>query len=271
MAAVQLGFVGAGNMAEALIRGLTEARVAAPTEIIASDILAERRTHMTASYGVQVTAENRAVIEAAPVVVLAVKPQGMEEIVKPLAGASAGKLVISIAAGVRLAQLEGWLGPDRAIVRAMPNTPALVQTGATGLCGNARAGARDLALATALFDSVGITWQAPHEPLLDAVTGLSGSGPAYVFLFLEALIEAGASQGLPREVAEELATQTVYGAAKLARESPRSPAELRRQVSSPGGTTFAGLERLEAAGFAGAVGQAVAAATRRARELGRGE
>ena len=153
----------------------------------------------------------------------------------------------------------------------MPNAPALVGEGATGLCANDRAVANDVALALALFESVGSAWQAPSENLLDAVPGLSGSGPAYVFAFLESLIAAGEAQGLPRDACEALAFQTVYGAAKLARESERSPAELRRQVSSPGGTTLAGLGALEDRGFREAIAEAVAAATRRARELGRGE
>ena len=177
-------------------------------------------------------------------------------------------LWISIAAGVRIASLEARLSSAARIVRAMPNTPALIRKGATAFCGNARARTDDLAAARSLFDSVGLTWQAPAEELLDAVTGLSGSGPAYVFAFLEALIEAGVAVGLPRDAAAQLAEQTVYGAARLVRESNRSPAELRQQVSSPGGTTLAGLERLEALDFARALREAVAAATQRARELG---
>ena len=152
----------------------------------------------------------------------------------------------------------------------MPNTPALVRTGATGICGNARATADDLALARALFDGVGVTWEAPEERHLDAVTALSGSGPAYVFLLLESLIDAADSIGLPRDAAHTLACQTVLGAARLAQQSDRSPGELREQVSSPGGTTLAALEQLEAAGFRAAVHKAVAAANRRSQELGSG-
>jgi len=152
----------------------------------------------------------------------------------------------------------------------MPNTPALVRAGATALCGNAAAGPAEVALASELFASVGSVWVAQSEPQLDAVTGLSGSGPAYVFLLLEALGAAGERMGLPREAADQLAFQTVFGAAKLALESERTPAELRQQVSSPGGTTLAGLARLEALGFAAAVDAAVEAATLRSRELGKG-
>jgi len=155
-------------------------------------------------------------------------------------------------------------------VRAMPNTPALVGAGATAVCGSAGVGPEDRSAARALFDGVGLTWEAPEEGLLDAVTGLSGSGPAYVFVFLEALGDAGVGMGLPRDAADRLAFQTVFGAVKLAQETGRHPAELRDQVSSPGGTTLAGLERLEAGGLRAAVREAVAAATRRSRELGGG-
>jgi pyrroline-5-carboxylate reductase len=268
----RIGFIGGGAMAEALLGGLLAAGVARE-QLRASDPEAARRQHLARELGIEAGADNAEVVRGSSVVVLAVKPGVVPAVLDALddAAEATRPLWISIAAGVTLASLEAGLSPEARIVRAMPNTPALVQTGATGLCANARAGADDLALAKALFAGVGITWQAPREQLLDAVTGLSGSGPAYVFLFLEALIDAGASQGLPREAAERLALQTLYGAAKLARGSPLSPAELRRQVSSPGGTTFAGLERLEAAGFARAIGQAVAAATARAAELGRGE
>jgi pyrroline-5-carboxylate reductase len=152
----------------------------------------------------------------------------------------------------------------------MPNTPALVGAGATAICGNTRVNASDRSDARSLFESVGIAWEAEAENLLDAVTGLSGSGPAYVFLFLEALIDAGEQVGLPRNAAEQFATQTVYGAAKLARDSDSAPAQLREQVSSPGGTTLAGLAALDEGGFREILARAVAAATRRSEELGEG-
>jgi pyrroline-5-carboxylate reductase len=268
----RIAFVGGGAMAEALAGGLLAAGVPAAA-IRAADPDAERRDHLTRSLGITADAGNARVARDADIVVVAVKPALVGRVLPELASALAEDalrpLWISIAAGVPLARLEAALPPGARIVRSMPNTPALIRCGATGLCGNAHASASDLALARALFESVGSAWEAPKEALLDAVTGLSGSGPAYVFAFLEALVDAGEAAGLPRAAASELALQTLYGAARLARESARSPAELRRQVSSPGGTTLAGLARLEAHGLAEALRDAVAVAARRAGELGR--
>src|SRR5262249_10638969 len=184
-------------------------------------------------------------------IVLAVKPQVVPAVLGALESAPdrARPLWVSIAAGVRIARLEAALGPRARIVRAMPNTPALVRSGATAVCGHGAATPVELAGAEALFASVGTCWMAPREALLDAVTGLSGSGPAYVFVFLEALGDAGVRMGLPRDAAYQLAFQTVLGSARLAIEDGRHPAALKDQVTSPGGTTIAGLERLEAGGF----------------------
>jgi pyrroline-5-carboxylate reductase len=177
---------------------------------------------------------------------------------------------VSIAAGVSLFQIQSQLPSQARVVRAMPNTPALVGAGATALCANEAAGDDDRRLARALFEAVGVVWEAPREDLMDAVTGLSGSGPAYVFLVLEALGDAGVRQGLPRDAAYQLAFQTVLGAARLAQESGVHPAALKDQVTSPGGTTIAGLAELERGGVRAAFQAAVAAATARSRELGRG-
>jgi pyrroline-5-carboxylate reductase len=270
---LRIGFIGGGAMAGALIGGLLAAGVE-PRRLAASEPLDERRHELESRFGITVLADNAALVARSDAVVLAVKPGMVEVVLEELRAGGidcARPLWISIAAGVTLSRLEAGLSAGARVVRAMPNTPALVQKGATGLCGNAATRAEDLALASSLFRSVGTTWQAPREELLDAVTGLSGSGPAYVFAFLEALMDAGTAVGLPRDAAEDLVLQTVYGAVALARESGRSPAELRRQVSSPGGTTLAGLARLEARDFAGALRDAVEAATRRAEELGRGK
>jgi len=266
-----IGFLGGGAMAEALAGGLLAAGVPA-ANIRVADPDPDRRNHLARALGVAVETSNAAVVASSAIAVLAVKPNVVVPVLAELRGANAADLLaplwISIAAGTPLARLEAELPAGARAVRAMPNTPALVQAGATVFCGNAAATASDLAAAGALFESVGIAWRAPREELLDPATGLSGSGPAYLFAFLEALTDAGTAVGLPPEVSARLAGQTVFGAAKLARESERSPAELRKQVSSPGGTTVAGLARLEAGGFAALIADAVAAATRRARELG---
>ena len=266
----RIGFIGGGAMAEALAGGLIAAGIA-PGRILASDIEAARRQRLASTLGIGTSDDNARVARESDLVVIAVKPGLVEAALAGLsAGASPGRpLWISIAAGVPLARLARALPAQARIVRAMPNTPALVRAGATGLCGNAAVGPAELALAQELFEGVGMVWLAAHEEQLDAVTGLSGSGPAYVFSLLEALGAAGERMGLPRAAADRLAVQTVFGAAKLALESGRSPAELRQQVSSPGGTTLAGLERLKTLGFAEAIDAAVEAATRRSRELGK--
>ncbi|MGH0031379.1 MAG: pyrroline-5-carboxylate reductase [Myxococcota bacterium] len=263
----RVGFLGGGAMAEALAGGLLAAGVA-PGDVCVADPAPARRKHLEERLGVATTADNDVAAADRDVVVVAVKP-GVVDAALASAGASAdGPLWISIAAGVTLARLAAALPAGARIVRAMPNTPALVRSGATAVVAGEHATRDDLALATALFESVGHCWVAPDEKLLDAVTGLSGSGPAYVFVFLEALADAGVRVGLPRDAAMALATQTVLGAARLASEGDRHPAQLKDQVTSPGGTTIAGLERLEAAGLRAAVYDAVAAATRRSKELG---
>ena len=267
LAKQRIGFIGGGAMAEALAGGLIAAGVA-PGRILASDVDAGRRERLRSALGVAGCDDNARVARESDLVVIAVKPGLVETALEGAGGAARpGPLWISIAAGVPLARLARALPDQARIVRAMPNTPALVRAGATGLCGNAAAGPADLALARELFEAVGVVWLAAREEQLDAVTGLSGSGPAYVFALLEALAAAGERVGLPREAASRLALQTVFGAAKLALETGIAPETLRKQVSSPGGTTLAGLERLEALGFGAALDAAVEAATRRAREL----
>jgi pyrroline-5-carboxylate reductase len=267
IASRRIGFLGGGAMAEALAGGLLGAGVA-PSRILAADPDPARRKHLEEHLGIGTTSDNAAVAEDADAVVIAVKPTVVAAALQGIRAGEPGPLWVSIAAGVPLASLAVPLSLGARIVRAMPNTPALVGAGATAICGNADVTPKDLALATALFESVGSCWTAPNEALLDAVTGLSGSGPAYVFVFLEALADAGVRVGLPRDAAAQLATQTVLGAAKLANETGRHPAQLKDQVTSPGGTTIAGLERLEAGGLRAAVYEAVAAATARSRELG---
>lgn len=260
-------FLGAGNMAEALIKGLL--RAGAPKERVSATVKRkERQAELQRAYGIEVGFDAAAAAKAAEVVVLCVKPQAMDKLLALVAPAiDHSKLVVSIAAGVPIAALERRLGPGSRIVRAMPNTPCLVGLGATAVSGGEHATEDDLALACKLFESVGIA-TVLDENLLDAVTGLSGSGPAYVFLVLEALCDAGVKVGLSRHVALKLATQTVLGSAKLLQETGAHPGHLKDQVTSPGGTAIAGLHTLEAGGLRTTLIDAVEAATRRARELG---
>jgi pyrroline-5-carboxylate reductase len=270
---VRVGFLGGGAMGEALAAGILAAG-ARSTSVRAADPDPARCKALEQALGIEAGADNAEVVNASDVVVLAVKPGLVGSVLEGLGGPGAQELArplwISIAAGVPLRTLAAGLPEGARVVRAMPNTPALVRAGATAFVANETCTAPDRALARALFEAVGIAWEAPAEGLLDAVTGLSGSGPAYVFVLLEALGDAGVRMGLPRDAAGALATQTVLGAAKLAQESGRHPASLTDQVTSPGGTTMAGLERLEAGGFRAALYEAVAAATRRSRELGQG-
>ncbi len=259
-------------MAEALAGGLVAGGVSA-AQIQIAEPLPERCAQLRDRLGVTAAADYANAVRDSDLVVLAVKPDVVPTALAALRAEDldlTSPLWISIAAGVRLESLEAGLPAKARIVRAMPNTPALVGAGATAICGNAQTDASDRSDASALFESVGFAWEADEENLLDAVTGLSGSGPAYVFLFLEALIDAGEDVGLPREAAERLAIQTVYGAAKLALDRDSSPAQLREQVSSPGGTTLAGLAALEQGGLRKILARAVAAATRRSVELGEG-
>jgi pyrroline-5-carboxylate reductase len=259
-------------MAEALAGGLIAGGVSA-TQIQIAEPRPERCAQLRDRLGVAAEADYADAVRDSDLVVLAVKPDVVPTALAALRAVDldlTSPLWISIAAGVRLESLEAGLPAKARIIRAMPNTPALVRAGATAICGNSESDASDRSDASSLFESVGIVWEANTEDLLDAVTGLSGSGPAYVFLFLEALIDAGEGVGLPREAAERLAIQTVYGAAKLALDGASSPVQLREQVSSPGGTTLAGLAALDQGGLREILARAVAAATRRSVELGEG-
>jgi len=266
----RVGLIGCGAMARALAGGLRASGVAAD-DITASDPDAGQRRAFERETGASATESNARTLAESDVVVLAVKPGLVAPVLRALAEAPGRErpLWISIAAGVPLAAIEGELPAGSRVVRAMPNTPALVRAGATALCPNRAAGEEDLRLAEAIFEAVGIVWTTQREDLMDAVTGLSGSGPAYVFLVLEALGDAGVREGLPRDAAYQLAFQTVIGAARLAQESGIHPAALKDQVTSPGGTTIAGLAELERGGVRAALQAAVAAAAARSRDLGR--
>jgi pyrroline-5-carboxylate reductase len=263
-----IAFLGSGNMAEALVKGLLRAGVAEPREIVCSDRNEARGPELVQRYGVHFTRSNREAVERSDLVVLSVKPQVMNKLLAEIAPAlNERKLVISIAAGVPIAAIERKLGHGVRIVRTMPNTPALVGAGATALSAGEHATDEDLRQARALFDAIGKT-AVVDESLLDAVTGLSGSGPAYIFLVIEALSDAGVKVGLPRATAQELAAQTVLGSAKLLIDTGEHPGRLKDQVTSPGGTAIAGLHTLEAGGLRTTLMDAVEAATRRSRELG---
>lgn len=260
--ATRLVILGGGRMGEAILGGLLASGWATPADLAVVEALAARRDELEARFP-GVTVSDRAV--AADGLVVAVKPGDVVGACEAAAAAGVGR-VLSIAAGVSLATLEGALG-DVPVVRAMPNTPALVGAGAAAIAGGTTAGEADLAWAEEVLGAVGEVVRVP-EHLLDAVTGLSGSGPAYVFLVVEALIEAGVLAGLSRDVSTALATQTLVGSARLLAESDDGPEALRAAVTSPGGTTAAGLRVLEAAGVRSAFLEAVAAAAARSRELG---
>ena len=266
----RIGFIGCGAMAQALATGLVGSGVSTE-RLCGSDPSPEQREAFRAATGATAHKENATLVAESHVVVLAVKPALVTRVLSELPPeCDPGRpLFISIAAGITLETLSASLPRGTRIVRAMPNTPALVSEGATAFCGNTAATSEDLTAAETLFKAVGLTWVAPSESHLDAVTGLSGSGPAYVFLVLEALTEAGIEQGIPPEAAHRLATQTLLGAATLAHQSEASPQILRERVSSPGGTTVAGLAELEAGGLRDTIRRAVAAATARSRELSR--
>ncbi len=264
-----IAFLGAGNMAEALMKGLLRAHVAAPSEIICTDKRGERGPELTHKYGVRFEKENLVAVREASIVVLSVKPQAMNRLLEEIKPAlDESKLVISIAAGVPIEAIERKVGHGIRIIRTMPNTPALVGAGATALAAGEHATEADLVQAKALFEAVGMA-VVVEEPLLDAVTGLSGSGPAYIFLIIEALADGGVKAGLARDQAQELAAQTVLGSAKLLIETGEHPGRLKDQVTSPGGTAIAGLHTLEAGGLRTTLMDAVEVATNRSRELGK--
>jgi len=264
----KIAFLGSGNMAEAIVKGLLAAGTAAAAEIVCAEPRAERRDELRARHGVTVTTSNLEAVRQAQVIVLSVKPQVMDALLDEIAPeVGPSKLVVSIAAGVPIATIAGRLGAGARIIRTMPNTPALVGEGATALARGSHATEADLSEAVALFEAVG-TAVVVDENLLDAVTGVSGSGPAFVFLAVEALADGGVKMGLPRPIALTLAAQTVAGAGRLVLETGEHPGKLKDQVTSPAGTTIAGVHALEAAGFRAALIAAVEAATKRSRELG---
>lgn len=263
-----IAFIGGGNMARSLIGGLV-ARGHAPDSIRVAEPVAALREALHGDFGVQVFDNATASADGAGTWLIAVKPQLMREVCAALAPLAQAQrpLVVSIAAGITATRIERWLGGDVAVVRAMPNTPALIGAGVTGLHANARVDAPGRADTESLLSAAGRTVWLDDEARMDAVTALSGSGPAYVFLLAEAMQAAGEREGLPADAARALALQTILGAARMLTESRESAAELRRRVTSPGGTTQAAIETFEAGGFRELVARAIHAASERSRQL----
>ncbi len=285
----KLGFIGGGNMAEAMIHGLLVNRVFKASDLIASDPEPARRRRLARLFKIPVSASNREVVANAPALLIAVKPQIIDPVMSELREAielptdganrkhgtwprraAASRLCISIAAGVTIARLEAGLGPRARVIRVMPNAPAMVGHGMAAMVRGRLATRADLAFAMRLFGAVGEAVALRDEALLDAVTALSGSGPAYVYLFAKALAEAAAADGLPPELAFRMTLQTIRGAEQSMRRLKLAPGELIRRVASPGGTTEAALRQFDAEGFSDIVAHAVHAAAERSRELGRG-
>lgn len=263
-----IGLIGAGQMATALAKGIIKAGLVAPDRLMASDPVAEARQRFTEIVGAAATADNAAVLAKSDVVFLAVKPQQLAGALGDLHKQALGdRLFVSIVAGVRLKTLGELLGSGQRIIRVMPNTPCLVGEGVCAYSLGEKATAADGTLVGQLLGALGAAWQV-EEKLLDAVTGLSGSGPAFVYLVIEALSDAGVWMGLPRKMATEMAARTLLGSAKMVLDSGEHPAVLKDRVTSPGGTTIAGIEALEAGGVRAALMAAVEAAAERSKELG---
>lgn len=265
-----VGFLGAGRMATALASGLVRMGITDKEGILASDVSPQARSAFSEGTGGRTSAFNADVAKACHILVVAVKPDQVETLLKEIAPALTEKhLVISIAAGVTLARMEAALPGGTRVVRVMPNTPALVGASASGFALGESATTEDAQLVTRLFSAVGIAYQV-KESLLDAVTGLSGSGPAFVYMVIEALSDGGVAAGLTRDVATRLAAQTVLGGAKMVLETGMHPGALKDQVTSPGGTTIEGVHELEKAGLRAALMNAVRAASEKAKRLGGG-
>ncbi len=264
-----VGIIGAGNMGEVLIRGLIQSGNVKKTEIIAGDANQERLDFISKTYGIRIASTNVELVEDASIVIIAVKPQNIDDLLDELSTSSHEEhLFISIAAGVTTEKLASKMHHQSGIIRVMPNAPASVLAGIAALCPGRNVSPADLQRAVSIFECVGRTVVIKNEALMDVVTGLSGSGPAFVFLVIESLSDAGVQLGISRKESSLLAAQTVYGAAKMLLETGRHPSELKDIVATPGGTTFAGLKMLERGNFRSTIMDAVEAATARSRELG---
>jgi len=265
----KIGVIGAGKIGAAIMRGIVRAGLAGKDQVIASDVSAQLRDAVAKELDVTATADNGVLCDFADIIILAVKPQIVDTVAKEIAKKLGNKkLLVSVAAGVPISRIEACLEKAARVVRVMPNIACVAGAGAAGFAGGSHATADDLEKVGAILNSFGVGMPV-EEKYLDAVTGLSGSGPAYVLLFMEVLADGGVQVGLARDVALKLAMQTVYGAAKMALESGKHLGELKDEVTSPGGTTIAGLYAMEQKGFHGIVMDAVVNATRRSQELGK--
>ncbi len=266
-----LGVIGAGRMGSALIRGLIQAKTLPPDQVIGGDTDAETLGALKKELGIKTTADNALVVKSADIILLALKPDLVRPVLKEVKSAlTKNHLIVSVAAGVPIRAIEEIAGAEARIIRVMPNSPALIGKGAAGFSPGSKATREDLDAVRTILEAVGVAVELP-EKHLDAVTGLSGSGPAFVFMVIEALADGGVKMGLPRSVAMLLAAQTVLGAAELVIQTKKHPGELKDQVASPGGTTIAGISALEQGRLRATLIRAVEAATQRSSELGRGE
>lgn len=266
--AQKIAVIGGGRMAEALVSGVLSAQLCRPEHIRVTDPDVARLDHLKKQYGIEASGTNRDAVLWADIVVLAVKPQVVDAVLNEIGTVLTERLVISVIAGVPISRILDASGPHTHVIRTMPNTPAMIGEGMTALAIGPDVLAAEVTAARNIFESVGKVVPV-EERLMDAVTGLSGSGPAYVFLLIEALADGGVKMGLPRDTAGLLAAQTVLGAARMVLETGQHPARLKDQVTSPGGTTIAGLHRLEQGSLRAVLIDAVEAATKRSQELGR--
>jgi pyrroline-5-carboxylate reductase len=263
---IPMGFIGAGNMAEAIISGLIRKTLIKPQEIMAFDLKPERMDHVRSTFGIECAASVQELVRSREIIILAIKPDQVATLLNSIKGSLAGKLIISIAAGVTLKSMLDVVGAEAKIVRVMPNTPALVLEGATVLTATSSCTEQEKGIAREVFSAVGICLEM-DEKFINAVTALSGSGPAFCFLFLEAMCDGAVKAGLPRDVALRLAAATMKGAASMVLELGKHPGQLKDMVTSPSGTTIEGISVLESKGFRSAVIEAVSAAYKRAEAM----
>jgi len=263
-----IGFIGAGNMNSAIIGGLIKSGMS-PEQVIVSNPSNPKLTHLAETFGVKTTSDNKAVAEQADVIIIGVKPHYVADVCAEISDLVSNTLIISVAAGVSMLKIAEHFTPSQAIIRVMPNTPSLVGKGATGLCPNPHASSEQTQMAKSIFETVGITEVINDEALMDLVTAISGSGPAYFFYIIEAMVKEAVQQGMPEEQAKALIYQTAAGAAEMLQQSDLSPEQLRKNVTSPGGTTAAALDSLTQDDVSRSIQRAVVAAVRRGNELGK--